>query len=44
MTTQAVGPQVEAKKKIERQINAIMADVAEVLLVLTQVPMMATRN
>lgn len=44
MTTQAVGPHVEAKNAIDKQINAIIADVAEVLLLSTTLPMIATRN
>jgi hypothetical protein len=32
------------KKKIEMQMKAIIAEIAEVLLVLMAVPMMATRN
>ena len=44
ITTQAVGPHVEAKNAIDKQMKAIIADVADVLLVETQLPMMATRN
>lgn len=44
MTTHAVGPHVEAKNAIERQMKAIIADVAEVLLLSTALPIIATRN
>lgn len=44
MTTQAVGPHVEAKNAIDKQMNAIIAEVADLLLVETQLPMIATRN
>lgn len=44
MTTQAAGPQVEAKKKMDRQMNAIMAEVAETLEAGAALPIIATMN
>ena len=44
ITTQAQGPHVLAKKAMDKQTKAIIAEVADVLLVETQLPMIATRN